>query len=404
LAGKIILSILLGIAVLGLIGFSEDVFAADKNIDTQVVILENETIRCGLWNISEDGVLIIAIGVTLTLDCSFSNNAILLNKGQIINLGTIINNAGTIYNHGIINNGGTIIFNNESDLGVFSNLGSAIINNDGIIRLEGEHGIYNEGWIHNNDNGIIYNNSNDFLNKGFVSFTDESKFINYGGSTINNINNGVLRSYDGGEIKNIGTLNNRAYINIQNLGTFNSDGILRNYETITKFCGGIVNISGSFTGSAVIDDCPPDMEKKSLDGFLSDGKMVKVWTSQPIKDEMMNFLVQIGEKEDGVKGHYDQVNYDIKVTQNGNTVLDEKGNPRPGEKEAHRTQLDSSAPVDISITFQGYGSGKVTGPIGEKVLFPMVVPEFGTIAMMILAVAIISIVAVTAKSRVIPRL
>jgi predicted secreted protein with PEFG-CTERM motif len=44
-----------------------------------------------------------------------------------------------------------------------------------------------------------------------------------------------------------------------------------------------------------------------------------------------------------------------------------------------------------------------TGPIGEKVVFSNVVPEFGTIAMMILAVAIISIVAVTAKSRVVPR-
>ncbi|MFB5631278.1 MAG: PEFG-CTERM sorting domain-containing protein, partial [Nitrosopumilaceae archaeon] len=33
-----------------------------------------------------------------------------------------------------------------------------------------------------------------------------------------------------------------------------------------------------------------------------------------------------------------------------------------------------------------------------------VVPEFGTIAMMILAVSIISIIAVTAKTRVIPKL
>ena len=44
-----------------------------------------------------------------------------------------------------------------------------------------------------------------------------------------------------------------------------------------------------------------------------------------------------------------------------------------------------------------------TGPIGEEVVFSNVVPEFGTIAMMILVVSIISIVAVTAKTRVIPR-
>jgi predicted secreted protein with PEFG-CTERM motif len=44
----------------------------------------------------------------------------------------------------------------------------------------------------------------------------------------------------------------------------------------------------------------------------------------------------------------------------------------------------------------------MTGPVG-KVTTKQVVPEFGTIAMMILAVSIISIVAVTAKSKVIPR-
>ncbi|HJJ26183.1 MAG TPA: PEFG-CTERM sorting domain-containing protein, partial [Nitrosopumilus sp.] len=43
-----------------------------------------------------------------------------------------------------------------------------------------------------------------------------------------------------------------------------------------------------------------------------------------------------------------------------------------------------------------------TGPVGS-VATAQVVPEFGTIAMMVLAVAIISIVAVTAKSRVVPR-
>ncbi|HJJ22057.1 MAG TPA: PEFG-CTERM sorting domain-containing protein, partial [Nitrosopumilus sp.] len=41
-------------------------------------------------------------------------------------------------------------------------------------------------------------------------------------------------------------------------------------------------------------------------------------------------------------------------------------------------------------------------PVGS-VATAQVVPEFGTIAMMVLAVAIISIVAVTAKSRVVPR-
>ncbi|MBT8173720.1 MAG: PEFG-CTERM sorting domain-containing protein, partial [Nitrosopumilus sp.] len=63
-------------------------------------------------------------------------------------------------------------------------------------------------------------------------------------------------------------------------------------------------------------------------------------------------------------------------------------------------------PIDIKIVSLGIGppgsEADWTGPMGE-VASAKVVPEFGTIAMMVLAVAIISIVAVTAKSRVIPR-
>ena len=69
------------------------------------------------------------------------------------------------------------------------------------------------------------------------------------------------------------------------------------------------------------------------------------------------------------------------------------------------TPLSSSDPVDITITFQGYGiDDPKTGPIGEEVVFSNIVPEFGTIAMMILTLAIISIVAITRKSRFTPRL
>ena len=101
----------------------------------------------------------------------------------------------------------------------------------------------------------------------------------------------------------------------------------------------------------------------------------------------------------------EHVNHDIMVTQNGEDVLHDEGAHHHDGKGVHSTApLSSSDPVDITITFQGYGvDDPKTGPIGEEVVFSNVVPEFGTIAMMILAVAIISIVAVTAKSRVVPR-
>jgi len=132
-------------------------------------------------------------------------------------------------------------------------------------------------------------------------------------------------------------------------------------------------------------------------GMLSDGTKVSIWTTAPTKGEMMEINVEFEGAE--------HVNHDIKVTQNGNTVLDDMGAHHHDGKGAHMTQaLSSSDPVEVTITFQGYGvNDPKTGPIGEKVVFSNVVPEFGTVAMMILVVAIISIVAVTAKSRVIPR-
>ena len=132
-------------------------------------------------------------------------------------------------------------------------------------------------------------------------------------------------------------------------------------------------------------------------GMLSDSTMVSIWTSTPTAGEMMEISIEFDDAK--------HVNHDIMVTQNGDEVLHDEGAHHHDGKGVHTTAaLSSSDPVDITITFQGYGvDDPKTGPIGEEVVFSNVVPEFGTIAMMILAVAIISIVAVTAKSRVVPR-
>ena len=132
-------------------------------------------------------------------------------------------------------------------------------------------------------------------------------------------------------------------------------------------------------------------------GMLSDGTMVSIWTSTPTAGEAMEISIEFTDAE--------HVNHDMTITQNGEEVLMDEGAHHHEGTGMHTTApLSSSDPVDITITFQGYGvNDPKTGPIGEEVVFTNVVPEFGTIAMMILAVAIISIVAVTAKSRVVPR-
>jgi predicted secreted protein with PEFG-CTERM motif len=133
-------------------------------------------------------------------------------------------------------------------------------------------------------------------------------------------------------------------------------------------------------------------------GMLSDGTMVSIWTSAPTAGERMEISFEFADAE--------HVNHDILVTQNGEVVLDETGAHHHEGKGVHETApLTTSDPVEITITFQGYGvDAPFTGPIGEQVVFSNVVPEFGTIAVMILGIAIVSIIAVTAKSRVIPKL
>jgi len=134
--------------------------------------------------------------------------------------------------------------------------------------------------------------------------------------------------------------------------------------------------------------------EETAEGMLSDGTEVEIWTSAPTAGERMEITVAFDESE--------HVNYDILVTQNGESVLEETLTHHHNGVGSHMTApLDSADPVDITITFQGYGikPPQFTGPIGEQVVFTNVVPEFGTIAALILVVAIVSIIAVTAKSK-----
>jgi len=108
----------------------------------------------------------------------------------------------------------------------------------------------------------------------------------------------------------------------------------------------------------------------------------------------------------------EHVNYDIVATHNGETILDESGNHSHTGEGSHTTSaLSADAsddnPIDVTVTFQGFGmpGDDKTGPIGLTNT-AQAVPEFGAIAAVILAVAIVSIIAVSAKSRLsfMPRL
>ena len=143
-----------------------------------------------------------------------------------------------------------------------------------------------------------------------------------------------------------------------------------------------------------------------LKSMSSDGTIeVNVEAYDPMTGQSMELEVEFYDVASG--NQVEHINYDIMVTQNDKTILSEMGVHQHGGVGEHMTEfLDSDDPVDVSVTIQGIGvDPPFTGPQGDTIEFT-VVPEFGTIAMMILAVAIISIVAISARSRfsIMPRL
>ena len=182
--------------------------------------------------------------------------------------------------------------------------------------------------------------------------------------------------------------------------TFDEEGVFPYFCMVHPWMVGTVTVSGEEHGDDDHgDDHGDHMDEEghlitdaSATGMLSDGTEVKIWTTEPMTGEMMDVHVEFVGAE--------HVNHDITVTQNGETVLDDMGAHHHGGSGMHTTApLSSDDPVDVTITFTGYGIDEMTGPVGEVVTFTNVVPEFGTIAAMILAVAIVSIIAVTARSK-----
>ena len=195
---------------------------------------------------------------------------------------------------------------------------------------------------------------------------------------------------------------------------FTGAGTYDYFCIVHSWMTGSVMVSGEeehMEGDSEMGGMEMDHEMKSMGEYQvsaisSDGSlMVNVDTSDPMAGEMMSVKVTITTDK---KVHQMNANYDIIITQDGKTVLSEAGvYTTHGEGEHMTDVLESSNPVDVQVTLQGIGKPgePKTGAMGEAISFH-VVPEFGTIAMIILAVAIVSIIAITAKTKtaLIPKL
>ena len=166
----------------------------------------------------------------------------------------------------------------------------------------------------------------------------------------------------------------------------------------------------------------------------SDGTQVLVRTSHPISGQPLSVAIGFIDTTGNFVQHQ---NYAITVAQDGNTVLSNStAHTHTGTDTFTTTALTSSSPVKIDVTLNGVGLPTAdpstwTGAKGETIDFASVtdvqqaptnmqvnmtanmtmsgttqnaVPEFGQVSSIVLAIAVLSIVVFTVKTRVFPKL
>ena len=163
----------------------------------------------------------------------------------------------------------------------------------------------------------------------------------------------------------------------------------------------IVQANAEESGSSEHEESKSYFTHASADGSI----IVKVGSGKPTNGEALSLDVEFTNPDGNAIEH---VNYDIVAIQEGIEVLSETGkHAMSGTDTLTTAVLESESPVDVNITILGIGpeddKANWSGPSGEIVSL-QVVPEFGPVAIAILAAAIVSIVAISTRSKVIPKL
>jgi len=138
-----------------------------------------------------------------------------------------------------------------------------------------------------------------------------------------------------------------------------------------------------------------------------DDLIAEIVTGEGNANDAMTVDVTITDVDGNAVEH---ITYNVKATQGSQTLMDEEGHMHMGVMtNTHTTDIldvdaSDNMPVNITVTAVGFGHDKQYQEASGEIATKQVVPEFGTITMMILVISIISIMAMTLKSRMIPRL
>jgi predicted secreted protein with PEFG-CTERM motif len=202
------------------------------------------------------------------------------------------------------------------------------------------------------------------------------------------------------------------------------------------------NTNGTSTPSSIVGSSTGVVVGKVISYMheASDGTAVIVRTGHPLSGQVLDIAIGFKDADNNFVAHQ---NYAITVLQDGKTVFSNSaGHTHTGTDSVTTDALSSNDPVDITVTLNGVGLPTAdpstwTGAKGEAIVFSQAtdiktpttmtnstmtssnmtmtnstteqagnatVPEFGPVASIVLAIAVLSIVVFAAKTRVIPRL
>jgi plastocyanin len=189
--------------------------------------------------------------------------------------------------------------------------------------------------------------------------------------------------------------------------TFATAGTYDYFCTVHPWMVGQVIVGGAATGGTTTGSTTTG-GMAMLTAKASDGTTITVSTSGPTSGQPLTLAISFTDANGNKIQHQ---NYAIDVKQNSNSVLSNSaGHTHTGDDtQTSSANLSSSDPVDIQITLNGVGLPTAdpstwTGVKGETLSFTQIVPEFGPVASIVLAIAVLSMVVFAAKTRVIPRL
>lgn len=146
---------------------------------------------------------------------------------------------------------------------------------------------------------------------------------------------------------------------------------------------------------------PEKVENGALiKAISSDGTInVDVIATAPTQDQSMLITIDFVDSN----GKVEHVNYALTAMQSGANVLSEpEAHAHHGTATHSTTALKSGEPVDVQITILGIGlpdkKSEWTGPKDD--IIPIhVTPEFGPITMIVMGIALLSLVGITGRTK-----